>query len=76
MAWIDYILLGVSLVLIILVLLQQSSDDIRSAFSGDSNELFKNRKSQGLEKGLKITTLIFTIIFVGLAVGSRFVTPA
>ncbi len=76
MAWIDYILLVVSIALIVLVLLQQSSDDIRSAFSGDSNELFKNRKTQGLEKGLKIITLVFTIIFVGLAIGSRFVTPA
>lgn len=74
MSWVDYILLVISIFIIVIVLLQHSSDDLAGAFSGESNELFKNRKAQGLEKGLSITTAVLIVIFVGLAVASRFIT--
>lgn len=74
MSWVDYVLLVVSIFIIVVVLLQQSNDDIKDAFSGESSELFKNRKVHGLEKGLKITTAVLSFIFIGLAIASRFIT--
>lgn len=71
MIWVDYLLLVVSIIIIVVVLLQQSSDDIKDAFSGETSELFKNRKAQGLELGLKITMIILSIAFVALAIASR-----
>lgn len=72
MIWVDYVLLVVSIIIIVIVLLQQSGDDIKDAFSGETSELFKNRKAEGLEKGLKITTAVLSVLFIALAITSRF----
>ena len=51
---IDFIILIVSILLVLIVLMQQSKDDINDAFSGSKSELFKNQKSRGIELFLKV----------------------
>ena len=55
-------------IIIILVLLQSSKDDINDAFSGGKTELFKNQKSRGLEAVLQKSTWVVGALFFVLAV--------
>ncbi|MGB1097071.1 MAG: preprotein translocase subunit SecG [Acholeplasmataceae bacterium] len=64
MIWVDFIALIAVILLIGAVMLQQSSDDISSAFSGEKSELFKERKTRGLELFLTRGTIILTVIVV------------
>jgi preprotein translocase subunit SecG len=64
MLWMDYIALISSILLIVSVMLQQSSDDISDAFSGEKSELFKDKKSRGLELFLFRTSSILTVIVI------------
>lgn len=64
MIWIDFIALISTILLIAVVLLQQSSDDISDAFSGERSELFKNRKTRGFELFLTRSTIILSVILV------------
>ena len=64
MIWVDFIALIAVILLIGAVMLQQSSDDISSAFSGEKSELFKERKTRGLELFLTRGTVILTVIVV------------
>lgn len=64
MIWIDFIALIATILLIGVVLLQQSADDISDAFSGEKSELFKNRKTRGFELFLTRSTIILSIILV------------
>lgn len=64
MIWIDFIALIATILLIGVVLLQQSSDDISDAFSGEKSELFKNRKTRGFELFLTRSTIILSVILV------------
>ncbi len=64
MIWIDFIALIATILLIGVVLLQQSSDDISDAFSGEKSELFKNRKTRGFELFLTRSTIILSLILV------------
>ena len=43
MIWADYLVLLCAVVIIASVLMQNSSDDIKDAFSGEKSELFKNQ---------------------------------
>ena len=46
---IDYIVLVVALLLIVLVMMQESKDNIQDAFSGEKSDLFKNQKQRGIK---------------------------
>jgi len=69
---VDYLLIAVSIVLIILVALQSSKDDIGSALSGAKSELFKNQKERGIEVYIVRATYTFSVIFVLLAAVTLF----
>ena len=64
---IDILLIIVSVVLIVLVAMQNSKDDIGSAFSGASSELFKNQKERGVEVYIVRATYAFSVAFIVLA---------
>jgi preprotein translocase subunit SecG len=70
MFWFEWLLIPVALVVIVSVMLQESSDTAMSAFTGESNDLFKNRKMRGPELFLNYTTLISSILLVVLVIVS------
>jgi len=68
MGFIDYILLVVSLLLITVVVLQGSKDNINNAFSGEKSELFNNQKQRGYELIMSRVTMGLSLVFIVLAV--------
>ena len=64
MIWVDYILLVLAIALIVVVMMQNSKDDINDAFNGSKSELFKNQKTRGLELVLQRATIVIAILFV------------
>lgn len=54
----DYVVLGLSLLMIVVTMLQESKDDIKDAFSGEKSELFKNQKTRGAELVLRRLTAL------------------
>ncbi len=64
MLWIDYIVLVLSILLIAIVMMQDSKDDINDAFNGSKSELFKNQKTRGLELVLQRTTIVLAVLFI------------
>ena len=63
---IDYIVLVVALLLIVLIMMQESKDNIQDAFSGEKSDLFKNQKQRGLEKVMSIITAGVAVLFIVL----------
>ena len=64
---IDYLLIVVSIILIGLVAMQNSKDDIGSALTGAaSSELFKQQKERGVEVYIVRATYGFSIAFIVL----------
>ncbi len=68
MIWVDWLILILSIMLIVLIALQQSQDNIADAFSGDKSELFKNQKQRGFEYFLTVSTLVVSVCFITLLV--------
>lgn len=68
MLWIDWIVLVFAILMISLIMLQDSKDDISDAFSGEKSELFKNQKSRGFEKVLFWVTLVVAVCFLITAI--------
>ena len=68
MVFYDYLLLIVSVFLVIIIVLQNSKDDVSKAFSGEKSELFANKKQRGIEKLINITTAVLSVVFFILAV--------
>lgn len=64
MLWIDYIVLVISVFLIVIVMMQNSKDDINDAFNGSKTELSKNQKTRGLDLVLQRGTIIISILFI------------
>ena len=64
MIWADYLVLLCAVVIIASVLMQNSSDDIKDAFSGEKSELFKNQKQRGAERILFWVTVFASILFI------------
>lgn len=58
----------ISILLIAIVMMQNSKDDINDAFNGSKSELFKNQKTRGIELFLQRGTAILGIIFIILVV--------
>jgi len=63
----DILLIIVSIILVVLVAMQNSKDDIGSALTGTNSELFKNQKERGVEVYIVRSTYVFSFIFVILA---------
>ena len=64
MRWVDIIILIISIALIVIVMLQNSKDDINDAFSGTKTELFKNQKTRGIELFLERGTMVLALLFI------------
>ena len=64
MIWVDYILLILAIALIVVVMMQNSKDDINDAFNGSKSELFKNQKTRGIELVLQRATIVIAVFFV------------
>jgi len=58
--------IGVSIILVILILLQQRGTALGSAFGGEGGSFYSTRR--GIQKKIFIATIIFGIIFVILAI--------
>ena len=71
MSVVDWFVLVISVLMIVVVLLQGSKDNIDDAFSGSKSELFKNQKSRGAEAVLQKATWVIAILFIVLTVISR-----
>ena len=67
---IDILVAIVAILLIIIVMLQGSKDDINDAFNGSKSELFKNQKARGPELFLQRTTAVLAILFIVLVLTS------
>ena len=63
---IDYIVLVIALLLIVLIMMQESKDNIQDAFSGEKSDLFKNQKQRGIEKVMSIVTAVVAVVFIVL----------
>lgn len=70
MIWVDYILLVLAIALIVVVMMQNSKDDINDAFNGSKSELFKNQKTRGVELVLQRATIVIALLFVVSVVAS------
>lgn len=71
MNWADVLIVIVTLLLIGAVLLQQSQDDIKDAFSGEKSELFKNRKTRGFDLFLTYTSATLSLLLLVLVIVSN-----
>ncbi len=67
---IDIFICIVSILLIIIVMLQSSKDDINDAFNGSKSDLFKEQKVRGVELFMQRATMIIAIIFIALVITS------
>lgn len=63
---IDYIVLVIALLLIVLIMMQESKDNIQDAFSGEKTDSFKNQKQRGIEKIMSIVTAVVAVLFLVL----------
>jgi preprotein translocase subunit SecG len=65
---IDIFVVLVAILLITIVMLQGSKDDINDAFNGSKSDLFKNQKTRGIELFMQRTTAGLAVLFVTLVV--------
>jgi preprotein translocase subunit SecG len=63
MTALHWVLFAISAILIGLVMLQESKDDVKNTFSGEKSDLFKNQKQRGPELVLARITLGFALMF-------------
>lgn len=69
---IDIFVTIVAILLIVIVMLQGSKDDINDAFNGGKSDLFKNQKTRGVELFMQRTTAGLAVIYVALVLVSVF----
>jgi len=67
MTGIHWILFVISLLLITLVMVQESKDDVKNTFSGEKSDLFKNQKQRGGELLMTRITVGMSVAFVAVA---------
>lgn len=65
---IDWFILVISLFLIVIVMMQNSKDDINDAFSGSKTDLFKNQKTRGIDLVLERATFVLAVAFFVLII--------
>jgi len=68
----DIFIVIISVLLITVVLLQQSEDSVQDAFSGSSSELFKNKKVRGFDLFMMRSTTMLSILLLVLVVISNY----
>ena len=68
MTFLDVCIIIVSLLLIVLIMFQNSKDDINDAFSGSKTDLFKNQKTRGIDLVLQRGTMVLAILFFVLVI--------
>ena len=68
MNWLHWVLFVISLLLITLVMVQESKDDVKNTFSGEKSDLFKNQKQRGSELIMARVTMGMTAAFVIVAI--------
>jgi protein translocase SecG subunit len=69
---VDILLLIVSVLLITIIVLQESKEDATQAFSGEKSDLCGNRKQRGIEVWINYATGGLSIAFFVLAILSAF----
>ncbi len=70
---VDIFVAIVAVLLIVIVMLQASKDDINDAFNGSKSELFKNQKARGIEVFMHRATAILAFVFIALVLTSVFI---
>jgi preprotein translocase subunit SecG len=70
MGVLDIFILIFAILLIIIVMMQESKDNINDAFSGQKTELFKNQKARGVELFFQRATAVLAICFIILIIVS------
>jgi preprotein translocase subunit SecG len=73
---IDIFVALVSILLIVIVMLQASKDDINDAFNGSKSELFKEQKVRGIELFMQRATIVLAVLFVCLVIASILIHKA
>lgn len=63
MTWLHWVLFAIAAILIGLVMLQESKNDVQNTFSGEKSDLFKNQKQRGPELFLARLTFGFALMF-------------
>lgn len=66
--WLHYVLFGLSILLIALVMIQESKDDMNNALTGEKSDLFKNQKQRGAELVISRITMGVALVFVVVAI--------
>jgi protein translocase SecG subunit len=69
---IDIFVAIVAILLIIIVMLQGSKDDINDAFNDSKSDFFKNQKTRGVELFMQRTTAGFAVVYIALVLVSVF----
>jgi len=67
---VDIFVFIVAILLIVIVMLQSSKDDINDAFNGSKSDLFKNQKTRGVELFMQRGTAVMAIVFIALVITS------
>jgi len=62
MIWLDFILLAISILLIVIIVLQNPKEDALNTFSGEKSDRAK-MKQRGFEKVVNRTTTVLSILF-------------
>ena len=68
MTFMHWLLFVLSILLITLVMVQESKDDVKNTFSGEKSDLFKNQKQRGSELIMARITLGMSIAFAVVAI--------
>ena len=65
---VDILMVIVSIIIIILVAMQNSKQDLGDSLTGGNSELFKNQKERGAEAHIVRATYVCAIIFLILGI--------
>lgn len=68
MTWLHWVLFAISIILITLVMVQESKDDVKNTFYGEKSDLFKNQKQRGSELFIARLTAGVSIVFAVFAI--------
>ncbi len=68
MYWYHWLLFALAIFLIIIVMVQESKDDVKNTFSGEKSDLFKNQKQRGAELLLTRISMGVSVAFVVVAI--------
>lgn len=68
MGFVDILLIFVSILLVTLVVIQNSKDNAANAFSGEKSDLFSNKKERGFELILSRVTLATSVLFILISI--------